>query len=202
MDTWTHPANLPIVGQGSWPGPPPWEQKEQAERKDKTFPSHSFLPQKLLVCGFLLFCRGEVRMKTEGEEYQRTQHSDGPEIVRELWLGMKDYKTWRIPRDSSTILTFQITKAQPSCQDTGNQKCSQRVVMTAKKRADPTLQPLWRTVPQGSTTDSCRLGREDREWVLSMRPWIRRPTLYFQLSHQLMEGSHTKDDYQRCGLIS
>lgn len=72
IDTWMHPANLPIVGQGSWPGPPPWEQKEQAERIDKTFPSHSFLPQKLLVCDFLLFCRGEVKMKIEGEEYHRT----------------------------------------------------------------------------------------------------------------------------------
>ena len=157
------------------------------ERQDFSF---SFFPtSEALGLWLPLVLQRGCEDEDRGEEYRRTQHFDGPETVRELWIWMRDCKTWRIPRDSSTTLTFQITKAQPSCQDTGNQKCNQRVVMTAK-RADPTPQPLRKAGPQGSTTDSCRRGSEVKEWVLSMRPWIRRPTLYFQLSHQLMEGSH------------
>lgn len=74
--------------------------------------------------------------------------------------------------------------------------------MTAKQQADLMHRPLGRTMPHGSSTNCCRLGSEERGWALSARPWITRPTLYFQLSHQLTEGPQAEDDCQRCGLIS
>ena len=101
METRMQPANLPIVGQGSWPRPPPWEQRGQAERKDKTFPSHSFLPQKLLVCSFLLFCRGDVRMKTEGK------NTTGHSTLMGLRLSGSCEFGWRIVKHEESLEILQ-----------------------------------------------------------------------------------------------
>lgn len=90
-----------------------WEK-----RQNSSFP---FLPtSKALGLWFpLLLQRGSEDGHREGGRiHHRTQHSDGPEMVGELWIGMKDDKTWRIPRDPSTG-SFKPSRHSPLARTQG-----------------------------------------------------------------------------------
>lgn len=146
MEAKAYPANFLLLSLESKVHglSPLLRTRGQSERKWKIFPPHSFLSHKLLVCGFLFVYWKEVRI--EDREGERTSEDT---VLGWPWdCGGRCKLGWRMARHKESLEILQQfshprqPRHSPVARTSGNQKCSQWEVMTAKKQADLIHRPL------------------------------------------------------------